>query len=169
MPKMPQMDLIAELKKRQVKPQVTDGAIEGIITGTHVLQICSQNSHKVKIYRKHFPDGMNWQELLATYYSIMSIFKNSKYIFHLSVSDLRNSPYRRGDGRRATPRQDNWDVFPSHRTLLYITPGLTLYDKTFSICTVIQKMTAKHTQQMLHTNRPPSSHTLTYTQSLENY
>ncbi|XP_073695334.1 formin-like protein 1 [Garra rufa] len=53
MPKMPQMDLIAELKKRQVKPQVTDGAIEGIIT------------------------------------------------------DLRNSPYRRGDGRRATPRQDN--------------------------------------------------------------
>ncbi|RXN18348.1 formin 1 [Labeo rohita] len=32
MPKMPQMDLIAELKKRQVKPQVTDGAIEGIIT-----------------------------------------------------------------------------------------------------------------------------------------
>ncbi|XP_016385087.1 formin-like protein 1 isoform X2 [Sinocyclocheilus rhinocerous] len=53
MPKMPQMDLIAELKKRQVKPQVTDGAIEGIIT------------------------------------------------------DLRNSPYRRGDGRRANPRQDN--------------------------------------------------------------
>ncbi|KAK7167967.1 hypothetical protein R3I94_002126 [Phoxinus phoxinus] len=53
MPKMPQMDLIAELKKRQVKPQVTDGAIEGIIT------------------------------------------------------DLRNSPYRRGDGRRAAPRQDN--------------------------------------------------------------
>ncbi|KAF4115937.1 hypothetical protein G5714_003426 [Onychostoma macrolepis] len=53
MPKMPQMDLIAELKKRQVKPQVTDGAIEGIIT------------------------------------------------------DLRNAPYRRGDGRRATPRQDN--------------------------------------------------------------
>uniref|UniRef100_A0A8C2FRJ4 Formin-like 1a n=1 Tax=Cyprinus carpio TaxID=7962 RepID=A0A8C2FRJ4_CYPCA len=29
----PEMDLIAELKKRQVKPQVTDGAIEGIITG----------------------------------------------------------------------------------------------------------------------------------------
>ncbi|XP_016383069.1 LOW QUALITY PROTEIN: formin-like protein 1 [Sinocyclocheilus rhinocerous] len=53
MPKLPQMDLIAELKKRQVKPQVTDGAIEDIIT------------------------------------------------------DLRNSPYRRGDGRRATPRQDN--------------------------------------------------------------
>uniref|UniRef100_A0A8C1ZVI1 Formin-like 1a n=1 Tax=Cyprinus carpio TaxID=7962 RepID=A0A8C1ZVI1_CYPCA len=36
MPKMPQMDLIAELKKRQVKPQVTDGAIEGIITGKNV-------------------------------------------------------------------------------------------------------------------------------------
>ncbi|XP_059413662.1 formin-like protein 1 isoform X2 [Carassius carassius] len=53
MPKMPQMDLIAELKKRQVKPQVTDGAIEGIIT------------------------------------------------------DLRNSPYRRADGRRANPRQEN--------------------------------------------------------------
>uniref|UniRef100_A0A672SGI4 Formin like 1 n=1 Tax=Sinocyclocheilus grahami TaxID=75366 RepID=A0A672SGI4_SINGR len=53
MPKLPQMDLIAELKKRQVKPQVTDGVIEDIIT------------------------------------------------------DLRNSPYRRGDGRRATPRQDN--------------------------------------------------------------
>ncbi|KAI4878563.1 hypothetical protein NFI96_021151, partial [Prochilodus magdalenae] len=32
MPKMPQMDLIAELKKRQVKAPVTDGAIEGIIT-----------------------------------------------------------------------------------------------------------------------------------------
>lgn len=30
---MPQMDLIAELKKRQVKPQVTDGAIDDIITG----------------------------------------------------------------------------------------------------------------------------------------
>lgn len=36
MPKMPQMDLIAELKKRQ-KPQVRegkDGALEDIITGT---------------------------------------------------------------------------------------------------------------------------------------
>lgn len=35
MPKMPQMDLIAELKKRQVKPQVRegkDGALEDIIT-----------------------------------------------------------------------------------------------------------------------------------------
>ncbi|XP_051995948.1 formin-like protein 1 [Xyrauchen texanus] len=53
MPKMPQMDLITELKKRQVKPQVTDGAIEDIIT------------------------------------------------------DLRNSPYRRADGRRSAPRQDN--------------------------------------------------------------
>uniref|UniRef100_A0A672R8Y4 Formin like 1 n=1 Tax=Sinocyclocheilus grahami TaxID=75366 RepID=A0A672R8Y4_SINGR len=39
MPKMPQMDLIAELKKRQVKPQVTDGAIEGIITGKNVTDI----------------------------------------------------------------------------------------------------------------------------------
>lgn len=38
MPKMPQMDLIAELKKRQVKPQVTDGAIEDIITGNVELQ-----------------------------------------------------------------------------------------------------------------------------------
>uniref|UniRef100_A0A671S397 Formin-like protein 1 n=1 Tax=Sinocyclocheilus anshuiensis TaxID=1608454 RepID=A0A671S397_9TELE len=37
MPKLPQMDLIAELKKRQVKPQVTDGAIEDIITGKNVL------------------------------------------------------------------------------------------------------------------------------------
>ncbi|XP_026772511.3 formin-like protein 1 [Pangasianodon hypophthalmus] len=53
MPKMPQMDLIAELKKRQVKPQVTDGAIEDIIT------------------------------------------------------DLRNSPYRRTDGRRPAQRQEN--------------------------------------------------------------
>lgn len=37
MPKMPQMDLIAELKKRQVKPPVRegkDGALEDIITGT---------------------------------------------------------------------------------------------------------------------------------------
>ncbi|XP_051569948.1 formin-like protein 1 [Myxocyprinus asiaticus] len=53
MPKMPQMDMIAELKKRQVKPQITDGAIDDIIT------------------------------------------------------DLRNSPYRRADGRRTAPRQDN--------------------------------------------------------------
>ncbi|KAK2829645.1 hypothetical protein Q7C36_017635 [Tachysurus vachellii] len=53
MPKMPQMDLIAELKKRQVKPQVTDGAIEDIIT------------------------------------------------------DLRNAPYRRTDGRRPAQRQEN--------------------------------------------------------------
>lgn len=51
-PMMPQMDLIAELKKRQVKPQVTDGAIDDIIT------------------------------------------------------DLRNQPYRRGDGRRPAQRQD---------------------------------------------------------------
>lgn len=36
MPKMPQMDLIAELKKRQMNPLVRegkDGAIEDIITG----------------------------------------------------------------------------------------------------------------------------------------
>lgn len=55
MPKMPQLDLIAELKKRQVKPQVRegkDGALEDIIT------------------------------------------------------DLRNSPYRRTDGRRSAQRQD---------------------------------------------------------------
>lgn len=31
-PMMPKMDLIAELKKRQVKPQVKDGALEDIIT-----------------------------------------------------------------------------------------------------------------------------------------
>uniref|UniRef100_A0A668AEM4 Formin like 1 n=1 Tax=Myripristis murdjan TaxID=586833 RepID=A0A668AEM4_9TELE len=52
---MPQMDLIAELKKRQVKPQVRegkDGALEDIIT------------------------------------------------------DLRNTPYRRADGRRPAQRQD---------------------------------------------------------------
>ncbi|XP_067472638.1 formin-like protein 1 isoform X2 [Thunnus thynnus] len=55
MPKMPQMDLIAELKKRQVKPQVRegkDGALEDIIT------------------------------------------------------DLRNTPYRRTDGRRPAQRQE---------------------------------------------------------------
>ncbi|XP_049924343.1 formin-like protein 1 [Epinephelus moara] len=55
MPKMPQMDLIAELKKRQVKPQVRegkDGALEDIIT------------------------------------------------------DLRNTPFRRTDGRRPAQRQD---------------------------------------------------------------
>ncbi|KAK5855915.1 hypothetical protein PBY51_007548 [Eleginops maclovinus] len=54
-PKMPQIDLIAELKKRQVKPQVRegkDGALEDIIT------------------------------------------------------DLRNTPYRRTDGRRPAQRQD---------------------------------------------------------------
>lgn len=36
-PKLPQMDLIAELKRRQVSPLVRetkDGAIEDIITGT---------------------------------------------------------------------------------------------------------------------------------------
>lgn len=55
MPKMPQMDLIAELKKKQVKTPVRegkDGALEDIIT------------------------------------------------------DLRNSPYRRADGRRPAQRQD---------------------------------------------------------------
>uniref|UniRef100_A0A3Q1H3L8 Formin-like 1a n=1 Tax=Acanthochromis polyacanthus TaxID=80966 RepID=A0A3Q1H3L8_9TELE len=55
MPKMPQMDLIAELKKRQVRPPVRegkDGALEDIIT------------------------------------------------------DLRNTPYRRTDGRRPAQRQD---------------------------------------------------------------
>ncbi|XP_053707786.1 formin-like protein 1 [Synchiropus splendidus] len=55
-PKMPQMDFIAELKKRQVKPQVRegkDGALEDIIT------------------------------------------------------DLRNTPFRRADGRRPTQRQDS--------------------------------------------------------------
>ncbi|CAN9505508.1 unnamed protein product [Ophioblennius macclurei] len=55
MPKMPQMDLIAELKKKQTKTPVRegkDGALEDIIT------------------------------------------------------DLRNSPYRRADGRRPSPRQD---------------------------------------------------------------
>lgn len=50
MPKMPQMDLIAELKKRQVKPQVRegkDGALEDIITGNmehyfkHMMLVCS--------------------------------------------------------------------------------------------------------------------------------
>lgn len=50
MPKMPQMDLIAELKKRQVKPQVRegkDGALEDIITGntvdysTHMMPVCA--------------------------------------------------------------------------------------------------------------------------------
>lgn len=50
MPKMPQMDLIAELKKRQVKSQVregTDGALEDIITGNtvhyfkHMVPVCS--------------------------------------------------------------------------------------------------------------------------------
>ncbi|XP_056263803.1 formin-like protein 1 isoform X2 [Pseudoliparis swirei] len=54
-PKMPQVDLIAELKKRQVKPQVRegkDGVLEDIIT------------------------------------------------------DLRNTPYRRTDGRRPAQRQD---------------------------------------------------------------
>lgn len=54
MPKMPQMDLIAELKKRQKPPvrEGKDGALEDIIT------------------------------------------------------DLRNSPFRRGDGRRPAQRQD---------------------------------------------------------------
>lgn len=47
MPKMPQMDLIAELKKRQVKPQVRegkDGALEDIITGA-VTQCFLKESH----------------------------------------------------------------------------------------------------------------------------
>ncbi len=39
-------------------------------------------------------------------------------------------------------------------TSVHNTWSYSLYNKTFSICTVIQKMTAKHTQQqMLHTNR----------------
>lgn len=44
MPKMPQMDLIAELKKRQVKPQVRegkDGALEDIITGAVRVSTCA--------------------------------------------------------------------------------------------------------------------------------
>uniref|UniRef100_A0A8C9YNW7 Formin like 1 n=1 Tax=Sander lucioperca TaxID=283035 RepID=A0A8C9YNW7_SANLU len=50
MPKMPQMDLIAELKKRQVKPQVRegkDGALEDIITGM-VTPCFLEESHHLK-------------------------------------------------------------------------------------------------------------------------
>lgn len=79
MPKMPQMDLIAELKKRQVKPQVRegkDGTLEDIITGNMVH------------YFKHMVPVC------------------SAFDIHIFSSDLRNSPYRRTDGRRPAQRQD---------------------------------------------------------------
>uniref|UniRef100_A0A7N8Y8F8 Formin-like 1a n=1 Tax=Mastacembelus armatus TaxID=205130 RepID=A0A7N8Y8F8_9TELE len=53
MPKMPQMDLIAELKKRQVKPQVRegkDGALEDIITG--MVTWCSPEGDTWRYLRK---------------------------------------------------------------------------------------------------------------------
>lgn len=51
MPKMPQMDLIAELKKRQVKPQVRegkDGALEDIITGMVTPCFLEESHHLSK-------------------------------------------------------------------------------------------------------------------------
>lgn len=80
MPKMPQMDLIAELKKRQVKPQVRegkDGVLEDIITGRNKL--CAHECEK----------------------------NNSQTHFSFTPSsDLKNTPYRRTDGRRPAQRQD---------------------------------------------------------------
>uniref|UniRef100_A0A673B972 Formin-like protein 1 n=1 Tax=Sphaeramia orbicularis TaxID=375764 RepID=A0A673B972_9TELE len=86
MPKMPQMDLIAELKKRQVKPQVRegkDGALEDIITG---------NVNTASHGTKYTPCTADVHEMLIS------------ILFFLS--DLRNSPYRRTDGRRSAQRQD---------------------------------------------------------------
>uniref|UniRef100_A0A665VNV9 Formin-like 1a n=1 Tax=Echeneis naucrates TaxID=173247 RepID=A0A665VNV9_ECHNA len=54
MPKMPQMDLIAELKKRQVKPQVRegkDGALEDIITEGQFN--CLLSSHRKNTHISH--------------------------------------------------------------------------------------------------------------------
>lgn len=77
---MPQMDLIAELKKKQVKPQVRegkDGALEDIITGT---------------WSPTRPDD--------------TTFQPRRLECVLSLVDLRNTPYRRTDGRRPAPRQE---------------------------------------------------------------
>uniref|UniRef100_A0A8C9YR53 Formin like 1 n=1 Tax=Sander lucioperca TaxID=283035 RepID=A0A8C9YR53_SANLU len=52
MPKMPQMDLIAELKKRQVKPQVRegkDGALEDIITGMVTPCFLEESHHLISV------------------------------------------------------------------------------------------------------------------------
>uniref|UniRef100_A0A7N9APH2 Formin-like 1a n=1 Tax=Mastacembelus armatus TaxID=205130 RepID=A0A7N9APH2_9TELE len=89
MPKMPQMDLIAELKKRQVKPQVRegkDGALEDIITG--MVTWCS-------------PEGDTWRYLRKRMLHV-----DVSVICHCYASDLRNTPYRRTDGRRPPQRQD---------------------------------------------------------------
>uniref|UniRef100_A0A8C3FZS1 Formin like 1 n=1 Tax=Cyclopterus lumpus TaxID=8103 RepID=A0A8C3FZS1_CYCLU len=92
-PKMPQLDLIAELKKRQVKPQVRegkDGALEDIITGTGN------------------PDA-SWRSRVVMFF-VFFRRRCSKLDVHASVfappSDLRNTPYRRTDGRWPAQRQD---------------------------------------------------------------
>lgn len=94
MPKMPQMDLIAELKKRQVKPQVRegkDGVLEDIITG------------------RADPGGMfgrgggrGQKEKLVP----PQKKPNQNHFSFAPPSDLKNTPYRRTDGRRPAQRQD---------------------------------------------------------------
>lgn len=72
--KVQQVDLIAELKRRQASPQVRegkDGAIEDIITGTAGSS----------------PSGCLSPPRLFTVSS--------------SAPDLRNQPYRRAEGRRS--------------------------------------------------------------------
>lgn len=90
MPKMPQMDLIAELKKRQVKPQVRegkDGVLEDIITGRNGSW-------------RHV--GKGWSGLLMHREKRFSL----TFFFVGPLSDLKNMPYRRTDGRRPAQRQD---------------------------------------------------------------
>ena len=102
MPKMPQMDLIAELKKRQVKPQVRegkDGALEDIITGT-VTQFILELSH------------WDTSSMLHVWHvHAVEILPSSHYACPFAASDLRNSPYRRTDGRRPAQRQETWATF----------------------------------------------------------
>lgn len=98
MPKMPQMDLIAELKKRQVKPQVRegkDGVLEDIITGRN---------------RSWWHVWEGWRQGQKENCVTMSVKKNNSQT-HFSFtppSDLKNTPYRRTDGRRPAQRQDTW-------------------------------------------------------------
>uniref|UniRef100_A0A8C9YN62 Formin like 1 n=1 Tax=Sander lucioperca TaxID=283035 RepID=A0A8C9YN62_SANLU len=68
MPKMPQMDLIAELKKRQVKPQVRegkDGALEDIITGmvtpsNYVQKKAGSTAYCLLTGKTHISHRISW-------------------------------------------------------------------------------------------------------------
>lgn len=98
MPKMPQMDLIAELKKRQVKPQVRegkDGVLEDIITGRNTSR---------------WHAGKGWQKKIVCPWMWRKKTQNppETHFARTPPSDLKNTPYRRTDGRRPAQRQDTW-------------------------------------------------------------